>query len=76
MFPRGFCMYISKRAWKLVLSLTILGGFGLVGVADGRGQDWPEGKSYELKGLRVTLSAPVLAGRGQPVSPFSISSRS
>jgi len=29
------------------------------------GKDWPEGKTYQLKGLSVTLSAPVLVGRSK-----------
>jgi hypothetical protein len=35
----------------------------------GNSESWPKGKTYDLKGLRVELSAPVLVGRGKPGRP-------
>jgi hypothetical protein len=68
MFQNVFHLSVSKPASglrKLALSLTLLYTLGTLSLVEGRGQDWPEGKTYELKGLRVTLSVPVLIGRSK-----------
>src|SRR5215472_4381313 len=48
------------------------GGYGTVLItraANRSSTAWPEGKTYELSGLRVALSAPVLVGPGKPGRP-------
>jgi hypothetical protein len=53
----------APRGWKPLLGLALLAGAANLSVAEAGGQTWPEGKTYELKGLRVNLSAPVLMAR-------------
>lgn len=53
--------------------LMVIGGHGkLLRTAERsqNSQSWPEGKTYDLKGLRVTLSAPVLVGRSKNAFNF------
>jgi len=51
----------------------VIGGYGTglrTAARDQESRSWPEGKTYDLKRLRVTLSAPVLVGRGKPAFNF------
>src|SRR6516165_5852883 len=54
---------LGRHGWKSLLSVALVASATNLSVAEGRGQNWPEGRTYELKGLRVTLSAPVLMAR-------------
>jgi len=58
-----------RQAFELLLSVALLAmanlprhGAARAGMA---GKEWPEGKSYSLKELEVSLSAPVLVGRSK-----------
>jgi len=53
-----------QRGLVLLIFLSLVSVVASV-QGSGAGGKWPTGKAYELKGLRVTLSAPVLVGRSK-----------
>jgi hypothetical protein len=68
--PRIHRALLAGVVLSAFLSLT--GGHGRLLRSAERSQNspWPEGKTYDLKGLRVTLSAPVLVGRSKTAFNF------
>ena len=58
---QAFAKEICAVLFAMVLPVTILNGEGTLKVEQG----WPKGKTYDLKGIKVTLSAPVLVGRSK-----------
>jgi hypothetical protein len=53
----------GREMLNLVFYLGFLASITSLSNSLACGQSWPEGKTYELNGLRVNLSAPVLVGR-------------
>jgi hypothetical protein len=54
---------LNRLLLPALLGLLSLQGLCTTGRAGKISKDWPEGKTYSLKGLDVDISAPVLVGR-------------
>ncbi len=72
---RIICITAVARMGGLVLGMLLsgpaLGGatgepLGAERAGPDKPKEWPEGKTYQLKGLKVNLSAPVLVARHNP----------